>query len=454
MKIILNCTPQTIERHLQKHLGTTKTHTKNTKIVEGILADVKKNKDRAIKKYELKLGGSTISSLRVSPTQISAAYTQVSKKEISAIRLAKQHLAKTEIALKKQFAAKLVVSHPSTTISKSFVPIDSVGCYIPGGSAQYPSSAIMSITTAKIAGVPRIVAVSPPDRSGNLDPLTIVASDICGATEIYKTGGAQAIAALAYGTPTIKRVHKIVGPGGAFVTLAKHLVSNTTAIDMMAGPTELGIIIITTTTPKNTRQLNLAVLDLISQAEHSADTNCYILTNSVHTAKTLQRTINTKLKDKLGGRADIIRRSLNTNGFIAVCKNTNTIIDIANILAPEHLQILDSSLNTSSNNNNRGTSSSTTPPKWTKIKNAGVVLLGDNTPSAASDYLLGSNHILPTNGFGKTRGPLSVLDFLKILTKVKTTKKGLSDILDPLQSLTTSEGLPNHYTAVRSRIHT
>jgi histidinol dehydrogenase len=286
----------------------------------------------------------------------------------------------------------------------------------------------MSVTPAKIAGVKRIVVVSPPNSDGKIDPLVVVAAEICGANEIYRVGGAQAIAALAFGTKSISKVDKIVGPGGAFVTLAKSVVSERTSIDMLAGPTELGIIADATANPK------YIALDLISQSEHSKDTLCYLITNSEKLAKSVDKII-TDMVNKIK-RSDFVKTSLKENGFIAICKNNSDMIKLANELAPEHLQIM------TKNPNAFGT----------KITSSGLVLLGHDTPSSASDYLLGSNHILPTNRFGKTRGSLSVLDFIKINTQVSASKSVLSKILKHLEVFTEAEGLPNHYEAVRGRI--
>lgn len=407
-----------------KKIGT-KNSSKNQKIVESILKDVKKNGDAAIKKYEKKFGGGNISSLRVSKRDVTSAYSKVSISDISAIKLAKSRLSKAELAVKRQLK-DITIKSDGTKLSKSFVPLESVGCYVPGGAARYPSSAIMSVVPAKVAGVKRIVVVSPPNSSGNIDPLTIVAADVCGATEIYKTGGVQSIGALSYGARSIRKVDKIVGPGGAFVTLAKYLVSNSTSIDMMAGPTELGIVIDSAT------DADLAALDLISQAEHSSDTFCFALTPSNSIAKKIQSSVDSKLKNI--ERSNIVKSSLESNGFIAV-SNISKIIEIANELAPEHLEIVSKNIK-----------------KWNKIKNPGTILLGKNSPSSASDYLLGSNHILPTNGFGKTRGSLSVLDFVKLLTKVETSRKDLQKISKSMMNLTLAEGLPNHYEAVRGRL--
>ena len=400
---------------------------KNKSIVESILKNVQKNGDSAVKKYEKKFTGASISTLRVSVTEIKNAYSKVSKNEITALRIAKTRVEKTEFTVKTIFKDKKI-NHDGVQILKKFIPIPSIGCYIPGGLAKYPSSVIMSVIPAKVAGVKRIVVVSPPNSNGKIDPLTIVAADICGATEIYKTGGAQAIGALSYGTKSISKVDKIVGPGGAFVTLAKSLVNDNTGIDMLAGPTELGII------ADNSANPEFLALDLISQAEHSSDTFCYLITNSEKIAKLVNEKISKLLLTIQ--RKELVKSSLSKNGFIAVCKNNSDMVNLVNFLAPEHLQIMIK--------NPKSISS--------KITTSGLVLLGNYSPSSASDYILGSNHILPTNGFGKIRGSLSVMDFIKINTEVTASKSSLSKISKHLDTLTTAEGLPNHYEAVRGRL--
>jgi len=400
---------------------------KNRIIVESILKDVKKNGDVAIRKYEKKFSRANITTLQVSKAEIKNAYSKVSKIELDSLRLAKKRLEKTESAIKSLLKNK-TINQDGIKISKKFIPIQSVGCYIPGGLAKYPSSVIMSVVPAKVAGIKRIVVVSPPNTDGKIDPLTIVAANLCGANEIYKTGGVQSIAALSYGTKSILKVDKIVGPGGAFVTTAKYLISNETGIDMLAGPTELGIISDNSTNPK------LIALDLISQAEHSSDTLCYLITTSQKLANSVNKII-LELIPKIK-RSTFVKSSLKNNGFIAICKSSTDMIKLANTLAPEHLQIM--------TKNPESISS--------KISTAGLILLGENTPSSASDYVLGSNHILPTNGFGKIRGPLSVLDFIKVNTQATCSKSSLSKLSKYLDTLTTSEGLPNHFEAVRGRL--
>jgi len=392
-----------------------KTSEKDRKTVQSILNDVRKNGDSAVKKYERKFNGRKTSQLRVSAKEIKEARSKISRKEISALQT---------------MSARLSNSSPKIQIrgSRKFVPIPSVGCYIPGGQARYPSSVVMSVIPAKIAGVKRIVIVSPPDRDGKIDPLTIVAAKKCGATEIYKVGGAQAIGALAYGTKSIPKVDKIVGPGGKFISIAKSLVSDQTAIDMIAGPTELGILADASSDPE------LIALDLISQAEHSRDTMCFVITQSKTMAKQIQKSIEKLIPGT--ERSSIIKESISKNGFIVVCKNENEMIRLANEIAPEHMELMVKNAKTISK----------------KITGAGLLLIGKNTPSSASDYLLGTNHILPTNGFGRTRGGLSVLDFLKLQTVIESKKSGLRKISKSLKVLTDAEDLPNHYKAVKRRL--
>jgi len=392
-----------------------KTSEKDKKTVQSILNDVRKNGDSAVKKYERKFNGKSTSQLRVSAKEIKEARSKISREEVTALQT---------------MSTRLSNSSPKIQIrgSRKFVAIPSVGCYIPGGQARYPSSVVMSVIPAKIAGVKRIVIVSPPDRDGKIDPLTIVAAKKCGATEIYKAGGAQAIGALAYGTKSILKVDKIVGPGGKFVSIAKSLVSDQTAIDMVAGPTELGIIADASSDPE------LIALDLISQAEHSRDTMCFVITQSKTMAKQIQKSIEKLIPGT--ERSSIIKESVSKNGFIVVCKNENEMVELANKIAPEHMELMVKNARSFSK----------------KITGAGLLLIGKNTPSAASDYLLGTNHILPTNGFGRTRGGLSVLDFLKLQTVVESDKSTLSHFSNSLKVLTDTEGLPNHYKAVKRRL--
>ncbi|MDE0266766.1 MAG: histidinol dehydrogenase [Thaumarchaeota archaeon] len=424
--------------------------------VRSIVRSVREGGDAALYRYERRFCGLSDGSvpLRLSESEIRSAYGMVSKPQHAAVREAAARLAALERRTMRTLKGKVETVHgrppASATVSRRFAPIDSVGCYIPGGLARYPSSAVMSIVPAAVAGVPRIVAVSPvssfPPPSGSfsdstpphggapaagrtIDPLTVVAADMCGATEIYRAGGAQAVAALAYGTESIPRVDKIVGPGGAYVTAAKSLVSADVGIDMLAGPTELGILADADAPPR------LVALDLVSQAEHSEDTQCYLITDSA----VLARRVNDILDDLVPGlgRGPLISKSLSRNGFIAVVRSMEDGAAVAHALAPEHLEIM------MSKGAARAESSVTSP---------GLVLVGRNSPSAASDYLLGSNHVLPTNRTGAVRGSLSVLDYLKVHTTVRSTRGALRGIDGMMRELTHAEGLVNHYEAVRGRL--
>ena len=272
-----------------------KTSEKDRKTVQAILNDVRKNGDSAVKKYERKFNGRKTSRLRVSvPDFKEERYEQSLGNMGTILRRMEDALLWNLSGSKKRGAGFTSVKTrffgniPLET-EKRFVPIPSVGCYIPGGQARYPSSVVMSVELAKLAGVKRIVVVSPPGRDGKIDPLTIEAARMCGVTEIYKVGGAQAIGALAYGTKSIPKVDKIVGPGGKFVSIAKAIVSEQTSIDMIAGPTELGIMADASSDPE------LVALDLISQAEHSKDTMCFVITQSKAMAKQIQDRKSTRL---------------------------------------------------------------------------------------------------------------------------------------------------------------
>ena len=397
-----------------------KTSDKDIHTVLAILDDVRKNGDSAVKKYEQKFNGRKTSQLRVSEKEINKE--KITEAQFNALRSSALRVSITQRRLKKG-----LIGSVSKLRGISFIPITSVGCYVPGGQARYPSSAIMSAITAAEAGVKRIVITSPPGPDGKIDPMTITVAKKCGA-EIYKVGGAQAIGALAYGTKSIPKVDKIVGPGGKFVSIAKLIVSEQTSIDMIAGPTELGILADATADPE------LVALDLISQAEHSNDTMCFVITTSKTVAKQIQKSLEKLIPDV--ERSTIVKQSISKNGFIAVCKNQKEVIDLANKIAPEHMELMVKNAKTLSKS----------------ITGPGLVLIGNNTPSSASDYLLGTNHILPTSGFGRTRGGLSVLDFLKLQTVIATKKSDLSEISDKLKILTDAEGLPNHYKAVERRL--
>lgn len=399
------------------------------KKVGEVIGNVRKDGDHALKKYTYEYDRVMVDSIRVNKDEIKDAYKQVTDKQVKTIYKIRETLIENDIIFLEHIKKISSLYSNNRRIKRFVQPISSVGCYIPGGLARYPSTLVMCATPAKLAGVKRLVAISPPQKNGNVDPLTLVAADICGINEFYKVGGAQGIAALAFGTHSIKSVDKIVGPGGIFVTMAKLLVSNKVSIDMMAGPTELVIYASSETNPR------YVALDLVSQAEHSKDTLCGVVTNSLEFADKVQNEVNKILKKNIS-RKEFVSESLNKNGFIAIAENDDLAIDFVNEIAPEHLQIMSiKELNISR-----------------KINSAGLILIGENTPSSASDYCLGSNHVLPTMGFGKSRASLSVLDFIRFSTIIKSNKNDLKKIEPFIKIITQEEGLVNHYEAVKERL--
>ncbi|HEU4468330.1 MAG TPA: histidinol dehydrogenase [Nitrososphaeraceae archaeon] len=398
-----------------------------SKIVEKIINDVIKYGDSAILKYTKKYDKVKIDSIIVDKSELKKAYKEVTANQLNSLKKSKKLLEKNEKMLLKRLTG-IISSENGITIERALKPIESVGCYVPGGQARYPSTLMMCVVPAMIAGVNSISVVSPPMKDGSIDPVTLVAADICGIDKVYRIGGAQAVAALAYGTRTIKKVDKIVGPGGLFVNIAKFLVSNKIGIDMIAGPTELLIYADSRSDPR------YVVKDLISQAEHSPNTICGVVTTSESLVKKLVNEIKNTLNSSLS-RFEIVSYSLRKNGFIALCKNEDDGISFINELAPEHLEVI---------SENPGRISS-------KINTAGIVLLGKYSPSSASDYCLGSNHVLPTIEFGKSKSSLSVLDFVKLVNHITVTKMGLQSVQKYIKELAFAEGLPNHYYAVEER---
>ena len=384
--------------------------------------------DAALLSYAEKFDGAKPEALRITRQDVDHAYRDISTQQAKTIRLMKVRLEKSERALLKGLRG-VAVDFEGVKIERQIIPIASVGCYVPGGKARYPSTLVMCAVPAKIAGVKRIVAISPTRKDGTVDPLTIATADICGVNEFYKVGGAHGIAALAYGTESIKPVSKIVGPGGMYVAAAKLVASKTVSTDMVAGPTELLVYADSTADPR------IVAVDLVSQAEHSADTICGLVTSSQSLAKEVQSQVNS-IVEKIG-RSDIVKASLEQNGFIAICKRESACVEFANEFAPEHIEVI---------TKNAGAAAK-------KIKTAGLVLVGPMAPSSASDYCLGSNHVLPTLGFGKSRASLSVLDFVKVVNKVTVTKEGLINVAGSVREIAIAEGLPNHYEAVKARMY-
>lgn len=401
-----------------------------TNNVTSIINQIKKGKDNELLKYIEKFDNVKLDSFVVTNEEVKEAYEKVTNDQIKAIEFIKMKLEKNEQATINNLR-NIKTDSKDIKINKKVTPIPRIGCYIPGGKARYPSSVVMCIIPAKVAGVKQIVAISPPMKNGKIDPYTLVAADICGVDEFYKIGGAHGIAALTYGTETIKKVDKIVGPGGLYVSIAKSIVSKDVAIDMIAGPTELLIYANEKSNPRVT------ALDLISQAEHSEDTVCGIVTKSKSIAKEIVNEINKIINFENIARKEIVEKSLSKNGFIAICDNNKKVIEFINEFAPEHCEILDN-----------------TEIEIIKgIYNAGLILIGNYTPSSASDYCLGSNHVLPTYKFAKSRASLSVLDFVKIINTIEIDKQTLEHLSPILKEITEMEGLSNHYEAAKGRIN-
>jgi histidinol dehydrogenase len=395
--------------------------------VKAVISQVVKNGDTALTELTEKFDKVQLKAedLRVTPREIEEAYKKVGKKQISALKFMKVKVEVFEKLMLKQVDFK--TSRMGIAVRNVLRPIESVGCYVPGGQAAYPSTLVMTVVPAKAAGVPRIVVCSPPNAEGTVNPLVLVAAGICGVNEVYKVGGAQAIAALAYGTETIQPVKKIVGPGSKYVTAAKILVSKEVAIDMPAGPSEILVLADETANPQ------FIALDMVSQAEHGADSVAGLITTSQKLAEDVQ---NWLAKAVAGAeRREIVAKALEKYGFIITCKDMAEAVKLANIFAPEHVEIMTQN-----------------PDKIAeKITSAGLILIGSYSPVALSDYSSGTNHVLPTGGFGSVYSGLSALDFARRVSIVESSRDGLQSVREHVKVLTTAENLPNHYKAVEAR---
>lgn len=395
--------------------------------VKAVIYEVKKNGDVAVAKFTEKFDKAKINpaNFRVSPQEIQAAYSKVAKEQINAIKLMKQKVGNLERLTVEDL--EILSSSEGVTVRSVVFPVESVGCYVPGGQAAYPSTVVMTAVPAKIAGVPRIVVCSPPDKDGNVNPLVVVAADICEVNEIYKVGGVQAIAALAYGTEMIKPVRKIVGPGSKYVTMAKILVSKDVAIDMPAGPSEVLVLADETAIPK------FVAADMISQAEHGADSLAGLITTSKKVAEEVAGLLS-KLATS-AERREIIQKSLQANCFIITCDTMDEMIRLANIFAPEHLELMiENSFELVE-----------------KFTSAGLILVGPYSPVALSDYGSGTNHVLPTGEFAHAFSGLSAMDFIRRVNVIDSSKEGLLALKNHVKILTEAENLPNHYKAVEAR---
>jgi len=395
--------------------------------VKTIISQVRKDGDNALIGFAEQFDKVKLSpqSLRVSAEEIEEAYSKVTSQQIAALQFMKQRV---ETYQKQQLQTENQLDIDGITVKTVFCPLESVGCYVPGGQAAYPSSVVMTVIPAKVAGVKRIVVCSPSNAQGKVNALVLVASDICGATDVFKIGGAQAIAALTYGTQTIKSVNKIVGPGSKYVTTAKILVSKDVAIDMPAGPSEVLILADDTADPR------LVAFDMISQAEHGTDSVAGLITTSAQIAEAVQQYLSKIIVST--ERSEKISESLKKYGFIITCNNIEEMIKLSNQFAPEHLEIITKNAK-----------------ELSKKLTAGLILLGPYSPVSLSDYASGTNHVLPTGTFAQSFSALGVSDFLRRVNIVECSKAGLEKTKNNIKILTDAENLPNHYKSLAARFN-
>ena len=395
-------------------------------IVSDIIANVIKNKDKALFEYCEKFDKVALTSLEVTKEEIDEAFATVDSKFIEIIKEAAENIRQFH---KRQVRNSFVISERDGVVTgQKVTPIEKVGLYVPGGTAAYPSTVLMDSIPAKIAGCSEIVMVTPPMKDGKVNPVILAAAKIAGVDRIFKGGGAQAVAALAYGTQSIPKVDKIVGPGNAFVAEAKKQVFGKVSIDMIAGPSEILVVADSTCNPK------FVAADLLSQAEHDKMASAVLVTDSYELAKSVSDELERQIP--LLPRKEIARASIDNNGKIIVAENNLMLaIDIANEIAPEHLEIcVDNPFD-----------------YLDKIKHAGSIFMGKNCPEALGDYLAGPNHTLPTSGTARFSSPLSVDDFVKKSQFTYYTRDALSSVADKVSYFAKKEGLDAHARSAEIR---
>lgn len=394
-------------------------------IVADILADVKENGDTAVKAYCAKFDKAELTSLEVTPEEIQEAISQVEPEFLDILREAAENIRSFH---SRQVRNSFVIADkPGIVLGQKITPIEKVGVYVPGGTAAYPSTVLMDTIPAKIAGCPQLVMVTPPGRDGKVNPAILAAASIAGVNRIFKVGGAQAIAALAYGTESIPRVDKIVGPGNAFVAEAKKQVFGRVSIDMIAGPSEILVIADGKSNPVH------VAADLLSQAEHDKLASAVLVTDSEKLALAVQAELERQLP--LLPRQEIARASIENNGKIIVAETLMAGIEIANEIAPEHLELqVDEPFS-----------------YLDAIQNAGSIFLGRSCPEALGDYFAGPNHTLPTSGTARFSNPLSVDDFVKKSQFSYYTPEALAKAADKIAAFAEKEGLRAHGRSVTIR---
>lgn len=395
------------------------------KIVRDIIDDVRKNGDNALFRYCEKFDKAKLTALKVSDDEIKEALREIDDEFLAILEEAKENIEAFHRLQKRSNFIKN--DKDGIILGQKIMPVEKAGLYVPGGTASYPSSVLMNAVPAQIAGVKKIVMVTPPSKSGKIAPQILAAAHVAGVHEIYKVGGAQAIAALAYGTETIPKVDKIVGPGNIFVATAKKAVFGTVSIDMVAGPSEILVIADETCNPK------YVAADMLSQAEHDKMASSILITNSSSLAKEVQAELEVQIP--LLPRAEICRASIDNNGKIIVVNDIKDAIDTANAIAPEHLELCVREPFMYLND----------------IKNAGSIFLGKNVPEALGDYFAGPNHTLPTMGTARFSSPLGVDDFIKKSSFIYYTEDALKKDKDKIVSFAKREGLDAHAKSISIR---
>lgn len=393
--------------------------------VAEIIAAVREKGDEALLAYTQEFDGAQLRQLRITEQEMQLGLRKTNQQIAEALKESGQNIFDYHERQKRE--GILVARGDGALVGSKITPLDSVGIYVPGGRAIYPSTVLMCALPARVAGVRRIVMVTPPNADGSIDPMLLTAAHIAGVTEIYTVGGAQAIAALAYGTESIAPVDKIVGPGNAYVAAAKRAVSGDVGIDMVAGPSELAILADDTSEPA------LIALDMMAQAEHDPDAACYLITTDEDLVEEVVDEIDAFIEDS--PRADITRESLDNNGVIFVVPDLSTAIDAVNAIAPEHLE-----LQTSDAMDLLGL-----------IDNAGAIFVGIWSPTSVGDYAAGPNHTLPTSGTARFSSPLSVDDFIKTSSVISYSYSALKQGEETILTLAAAEGLWAHGKSVRAR---
>ncbi len=394
--------------------------------VDEILENVRINKDDALKKYTLEFDGVCIESLEVSREEIEEAFSSIDTKLLETIKKAKENI-QTYHMKQKRNGYQYKPEGKDMLIGQLINPVEKAGIYVPGGKAAYPSTVLMNAIPAKIAGVEEIIMITPPQKDGKIKDSILVAASLSGVDRIFKVGGAQGIAAIAYGTQSIPKVYKITGPGNIYVAAAKRRVSGFVGIDMIAGPSEILIVADDKANPA------YIAADMISQAEHDEMAASILITYSLSLAEKVSKELDRQIMEL--ERSEIIEKSINNHGAILIADSMKQCIDLANEIAPEHLELLTSNCF----------------ELYKSIKNAGAIFLGEYTPEPVGDYFAGPNHTLPTSSTAKFSSALSVDDFIKKTSLIYYSRETLKENKDDIVRFAENEGLTGHANAVKIR---